>query len=310
MVALYRLMKHTSPVLTSARAEVVARVAATLHMLRTNRAATRLQAIERTAAAARISFAVRAADAIDALRAGLAEHDENGAPPPVLQLAGRSTDEKPLNRFLGWLLDPNRSRSALTLLRSLADFLKFDEFARALAVEGAPIDVRCEQAWPSEGGSARQPDLLILVPAHAPRAVLLIENKVNSGEGIEQYASYIASLAQLAAHHGLAATERQAYLLAPEDRDTPLGWTGAITHQALSEFLLRVANEATMPEWDRVVCFLVGDAFAHGAGTGHQLEAARSVLAQVSSSAPRPRDIQRVVALLPLPKPFRWRNQK
>ena len=88
-------------------------------------------------------------------------------------------------------------------------------------------------------------------------AAVLIENKVNSPEsGSGQYADYLEVLSKWA-----GSRESRAYLLAPDTRDKPSGWTASLQHCQIAGVFRRLAEETPgLPFWDRVLYgILTGD---------------------------------------------------
>src|SRR5262249_23539549 len=134
-----------------------------------------------------VSIGMRALDAqrwIDALKEAVACHEKNGIVPSLFDVMGLYGSERHHNRVLAWLLSPDAEHAAgRTILRAFARGLGCEVLEADLADPGTRIEVRGEMRWPDGAGSLRQPDLLVL----SPRALLLIENKVWSGEGEKQY---------------------------------------------------------------------------------------------------------------------------
>jgi hypothetical protein len=242
------------------------------------------------------------------LRAALDRHKAWGVPPPLLTLAKRSSDEKPYNRFLGWLLDPMRDHgAAIPALRGIARHLRFEALARDVEAaasdrteEGCSIEVRSELPWPVGAESRQEPDLLI----RGPCSLLLIENKVRSGESGDQFPPYLKALQKLAKVLNVPCEDARVHLLAPERREAPEGWGPTITHAELAGELMALAGSTDLPFWSRVLCFLVADAFKHERSLAHQLERARKVTSRLAGDPIRPADLLEMTNLLPLPNPF------
>lgn len=171
-----------------------------------------------------------------------------GAPPSLRQLVGVSNLEVPMNRALGWMLDPEQRGYAARLgLQAVARLLDYPTLEDDLE-QASPVSVLCE-ASPDYGITSRQPDLLI----RTVNAAVLIENKVWSAEsGPDQYSHYLDVVTEWAGDR-----ESRAYLLAPNKRDTPPGWSGSLTHVQLSDALRPLAVEPCLSFWDRVVYGLI-----------------------------------------------------
>lgn len=171
-----------------------------------------------------------------------------GAPPSLRQLVGISNLEVPMNRVLGWMLDPeSRGVAARLGLVVLARLLSFSVLASDVE-QGTGVVVLCE-ASPDLGITNRQPDLLI----GTENAAVLIENKVWSPEsGPDQYSHYLEVLTQWAGER-----EHRAYLLAPTERAIPEGWDGSLTHRQLGDALRPLVGESRISFWDRVVYGLI-----------------------------------------------------
>lgn len=171
-----------------------------------------------------------------------------GYPPSLRRVVGLSSLEVPMNRTLGWILNPQERGDAAR--RGLIELVKILDYPALLddLQRGLPIEVRTETS-PDESITNRAPDLTI----GSPHAVLLIENKVNAPEsGFDQYAHYLQTLVAWAGER-----EHRAYLLAPELRDPPPGWSGSLMHAQVAEALRPLTTDPTLSFWDRVVYALV-----------------------------------------------------
>ena len=182
------------------------------------------------------------------IRAEARERLMLGYPPSLRRVVGLSSLEVPMNKTLGWILDPHErgdaSRRGLAEIAKLLDYpVLLDDIQR-----GSPIVVITETS-PDESITSRAPDLTI----SSPHATLLIENKVNAPQsGFDQYAHYLKTLIAWSGER-----EHRAYLLAPELRERPSGWSGSLTHAQVAEALRPLATDPTLSFWDRVVYALV-----------------------------------------------------
>jgi hypothetical protein len=171
-----------------------------------------------------------------------------GAPPSLRRLVGISNLEVPMNRVIGWMLDPaSRGPAARSGLVALASLLGFAALSDDIE-QGSPLEVLVETS-PDLGITNRQPDLMI----RSQHAAILVENKVASPEsGTDQYTAYLDALRVWAGQR-----EYRAYLLAPTERSTPPGWDGSLSHQELADALRPLTVEPTLSFWDRVVYGLI-----------------------------------------------------
>jgi len=189
-------------------------------------------------------FARRVSEIRDEARARL----QIGDPPPLRHLFGRPDREVPMNKVLGWMLDPAlRGAPARRGLLKLAVALDYPALRDDIE-RGMPLTV-----WPETSPdleiTSRKPDLTI----ESPNATLLIENKVGAPEsGPDQYAHYLETLRRLA-----GAREHRAYLLVPDERNVPPGWSGQLTHRELASALRPLTQDDALPFWDRVVYGLI-----------------------------------------------------
>jgi hypothetical protein len=181
-------------------------------------------------------------------------------------VVGISNLEVPMNRVLGWMLDPeSRGLAARRGLVALSELLDF----RALVDDvkrGSGVRVWCE-ASPDPGITSRQPDLLI----RSDHAALLVENKVWSPEsGPDQYAHYLEVLRQWA-----GGRECRACLLASIQRETPEGWDHSLSHRQLAHALRPLVIDSEIPFWDRVVYGLIVSDLDPDTGSGRVQEIER-----------------------------------
>lgn len=124
---------------------------------------------------------------IDALKDAVQSAERTGLVPSLFDVMGLYGSERHHNRALAWLVSADADHGAgRAVLLAIARGLGCKELEADLADFKSPITVRSEMRWPEGAGSSREPDLLVL----SPRALLLIENKVSSGEGSRQYEEY------------------------------------------------------------------------------------------------------------------------
>jgi hypothetical protein len=292
----------------SERANIARKVAQRARDVRDEQTAHRLAVVRSVAAIGRATTQERGERLLSELHAALRQHEAWGVPPPLLTLAKRSSDEKPYNRFLGWLLDPARDhQAAIPALRAIARLLRFEALAHDIEAaasdrteKGCRIEVRSELRWPDGADSRQEPDLLIC----GPRSLLLIENKVRSGESGDQFGPYFTALQKLANASNVPREDARAHLLAPDRRETPEGWGPTITHAELAGELMALAGSKDLPFWSRVLCFFVADAFEHDRSLAHRLERARNLTSRLAVDSIRPADLLEMTELLPLPNPF------
>lgn len=267
---------------------------------------------QRKATAAQVEVVARIGErAIDpqrwlnALKEAVEEHEKVGLVPSLFDAMGLYGRERHHNRVLAWLLSPEAEHGAgsavlLTITRGLGcKVLEAD-----LADPKCMVEVRGEMRWPDGAGSSRQPDLLII----SPRALLLIENKVWSGEGYKQYEEYDAALRRLADKR--CAEEVRLFLAAPEERPTPPGWTGMIAHRELALWVTVAARSEGMTVWARTLCLLVAEEIAPSRRATH-VRAAKRLMARIGPRGFRAHDAREAREILEglgnavLP----WRNE-
>jgi hypothetical protein len=187
--------------------------------------------------------------------------------------------------------------------------LEFTELVRLLSNPQCEIEVRCEQVWPEGAGSSKQPDLLVLARDENACALLLIENKVYASESGIQYPRYRDALARLGGTTNRP-TAYRAFLLSPDAREKPDGWSGTLLHAQLADILEPVSRNSAIPTWDRAACYMVADAFRHADGLSMRVAELRELRARLRrTGTPSSGDLVRARELLSLslPKPLRWR---
>jgi len=282
------------------RIRIVTSVAALTKHLLEERQASRLAAVASVSKIARSMLDARGAQMLATLDESLRAHDATGTPPPLLRLAGISEMEKPHTRLLAWLLNPDRDhRASIPALQIIAEGLGFDALLRDLEKSPKSINLRAEQTWPHGAQSNKEPDILVI----SPNAILLLENKLGSGESGDQYGPYRDALSLLASRRKIPNNDARAHIVAPEMRTAPEGWGRTITYAELADWLLRIAA-AALPLWDRVLSYLVIEAFARSESTGERVTKARALSAELHQRPFRPADLLLLAELLPLPLPF------
>ncbi|WP_437301105.1 PD-(D/E)XK nuclease family protein [Sorangium sp. So ce426] len=252
--------------------EAIARVVAAAARV----AAQRKEAAGRIHAVARLGE--RAIDPqrwIDALQEAVQRAERTGLVPSLFDVMGLYGSERHHNRALAWLVSVDADHGAgRAVLLAIARGLGCKELEADLADFKSQITVRSEMRWPEGAGSSREPDLLVL----SPRALLLIENKVSSGEGSRQYEEYHEALQRLAKTRG--AVEACSFLAAPHDREVPPNWTGMVVHRDLARWVSSAAQAEGMTAWGRALCLLVAEEI-HPSGRANHLRAAKALLARV-----------------------------
>ncbi|WP_437712874.1 PD-(D/E)XK nuclease family protein [Sorangium sp. So ce448] len=238
----------------------------------------------------------RGRELLDELERQLDTYAKVGVAPPLFRVMGLNRFEKPYNRALAWLLDPAAEHGAgRAVLQVLARHIRFDALLHDVLRQGADVHVRGERPWPPEAASMREPDLLVLTE----HAVLLIENKVESGEsGQGQYSDYRTALKKLAAARDLDA---RAYLLTPDASETPESWHGVMTHAELADAIDEASRSQEVAAWDRALCTMVSEAFRGDQSTAARLGEAKRLRAQIARRGLALGLIRRLADLLPLP---------
>ncbi|WP_437926647.1 PD-(D/E)XK nuclease family protein [Sorangium sp. So ce291] len=256
----------------------------------------RAAALGRVASVAMRTVEQRGRELLAELERQLDAYAKVGVAPPLFRVMGLGRYEKPYNRALAWLLDPAADHGAgWPVLRALAMHIGFDALLHDVLRQGADVHVRGERPWPPEAASMREPDLLVLTE----HAVLLIENKVGSGEsGKGQYSDYRTALKRLAAARALDA---RAYLLTPDASETPEGWHGVITHAELADAIDEASRSQEVAAWDRALCTMVSEAFRADRSAAARLGQAKRLRAQIARRGLAVDLVRRLAELLPLP---------
>ncbi len=202
-----------------------------------------------------------------------------GAVPTLRQALGLEHREVPINRTLGWLLDPAAPHGAgVALLASFARWLGAD----GLADEASSATAWCEGGAPMWGD--REPDLLF----RSAGAALLIENKVNAPEGPRQFDDYAAAFALWSGGRA----SRKLVVMARDSRAVPAPFEFR-THGQLAGWISQEARNAALPTWTKTVLTMLGHDLSRVPSdvTMHQVEA---LLARSKS---RPLSIAEVLRL-------------
>jgi len=223
-----------------------------------------------------------------------------GCPPSFIRVAGQNHLEKPFNRLLAWLADPNGDHGCgVAFLKGLAQRVEFPELVEDLeqiaSGSGGPPLIRVEE--PLDGDdSGKEPDLAI----RTPRAALLLENKVWAPESGDQYAPYLAAFRSWAGPDRRA----RAYLCARSPRDTPPGWNDFLLHRHLADILLEMSRRSTrLPVWGRICAEMCAAALTE-ASDHEKVRLAWRVLDETKASAVTVDQIRRLQELSPLPEPI------
>jgi hypothetical protein len=178
---------------------------------------------------------------------------EGGCPPSFIRLAGQSHLEKPFNRLLAWMVNPEGNHGwGFGFLRLLAEKVGLPEMVADIADEcRGGLDIRAETSLDGDD-SRRMPDLAI----RTEHAALLLENKVWAPQsGDDQYVSYLALFRTWA-----GGRERRAVLCAREARDVPDDWTHFLPHRELANLLTCLADEnLDLPIWSRICAALCAE---------------------------------------------------
>lgn len=223
---------------------------------------------------------------------------EAGIPPSFIRLAGQSHLERPFNRLLAWMVDPDGDHGwGLSFLRLLAKKSGLPEMVADLDDRRAEgLDIRAEVTLDGDD-SGKMPDLAV----RTPNAALLLENKVWAMESGDQYAPYLRLFCKWAGNR-----EWRALLCAREVRDVPDDWTHFLLHRELAELLMNLAEpKSELPVWSRICAALCAEAL-------RERDLATTVRAAQELRRSRPGEhpaslldqISAMRKLLPLPRPI------
>jgi len=167
------------------------------------------------------------------LREKLAPWEEKGIPPDFVSIAGQSRLEKPLNKLLAWWSDPDAPHGLSSkFLSHLADCANLNSLRRDLE-NNERQEVYSEKSI--DDHSRLEPDLLI----RTKHSVLLLENKLRSGESGDQFSKYLDELT----NNWSGEREWKAILCAPDDRKPPKGWHKTITHSQIAGILRELSQD-------------------------------------------------------------------
>jgi hypothetical protein len=209
-------------------------------------------------------------------------------------VAGQSHLEKPLNRLLAWMVNPEGDHGwGLHFLLLLAQFVGLPELVADLE-KGSVIKIIAEQSF-EDDDSGKEPDLII----GTHHAALMLENKLWAPESGDQYGPYLTSFKSWA--KGRAS---KAVLSSPNDRVVPQGWDRCLLHQDLANLLMRIAHgETRTPVWGRISAAMCAVAFQRQ--SYHQtIIDARQALESAKQSTPSLEQVARLRGILPLPRPI------
>jgi hypothetical protein len=282
----------------------IERVARAIEAVIQARAATCVQAVDETAGIIKEHLQMWKEGLRQQLERELAELYV-GCPPSFIRVAGQSHLEKPFNRLLAWLANPDQDHGCGTaFLQGLAQQIKFPELMEDLeqiaSGSGGLIDIRAEEILDGDD-SGKQPDLIIRT-AHA---ALLLENKVYAPESGDQYSPY------LAAFHTWAGQSRgtRSVLCARSKRPVPDGWDEFLQHSDLADILLKMSRRTPgLPIWGRI-CAEMCAAALNETSNHEKVRLARKVLDETRKSPVTVEQIDRLRDLLPLPQPITpWRD--
>lgn len=223
---------------------------------------------------------------------------EAGIPPSFIRLAGQSHLEKPFNRLLAWMVDPEGDHGwGASFLRLLAEKLDLPEMVADLDdPRGGRLDIRAEVILDGDD-SGRMPDLAV----RTDHAALLLENKVWAMESGDQYSPYLELFRAWAGDR-----EWRAVLSAREIREVPLGWGLFLLHRELADLLTLLAEgERDLPIWSRVCAALCAEALRER-DLVTTLRAAQEIRRNQRADNPTSflDQISALRKLLPLPRPI------
>lgn len=234
----------------------------------------------------------------ESLRGQLTEElqawNQHGSPPSFVQVAGQSHLEKPFNRLLAWLTDPDAEHGlGNAFLMRLAERVGLCKMAEDLQ-NGEQPDIRAEEAV-EDDESGKEPDLM----ARTSRAALLLENKVWAQESGEQFGPYLDLFTRWAGPD----RETRAILCSRTSREVPKGWSSAILHSELARILYEIAHsEPGATTWGKISAVVCAVALEDST-FNERVREARAVLDETKAGSVTPRQINRLRRVLPLPQP-------
>ncbi|MGY6217583.1 hypothetical protein ACW73L_20695 [Methylolobus aquaticus] len=221
--------------------------------------------------------------------------DEHGTPLSFVRVAGQRHLEKPLNRLLGWLADPEGDHGlGSEFLIGLAGRMNLPEMVEDLQ-NGEKPEVKAEEAL-EDDDSGKQPDLL----ARTSRAALLLENKVWAPQSGDQYGPYLAVFTQ----HFAGDRKKRAFLCSRTPRNKPEGWDGTLLHSDLARILHDIAGgEGTFSTWGRIAAVVCAVAL-EDSEIGEKARQARELLKETHTASVNARHISQLRAAIPLAQPY------
>ena len=266
------------------RLEVLQSAIANVCLARRHLEEDQVRAVGRASKAAEASFAERANE----VRSQAEDLLNRGVPPSLRHLCGTRDLEVPMNRTLGWLLDPGETHGAGNApLLHLARGLDLATMASDLR-DQAPVSV-CVESSPDPARWWREPDFVV----ETPNAVLLLENKVLAPESDPgQYADYLSMVEELS-----DGRRWHAFLLARDNRECPPGWTGSLRHAELADILAPLCEARSLSAWTRIVGALVATDL-RDADLTTRIGPIRELLDRVPDGPLQPMEVRRLTRLL------------
>jgi len=216
-------------------------------------------------------------------------------------VAGQSQLEKPLNRLLAWWADPAGEHGMGTeFLKRLAMLVDLRAMVDDLD-HGERPEITSERNVDNDQ-SGKEPDLTV----RTANAALLLENKLWSPESGDQYHPYLQVLQRLAGE----SRQRRAVLCAHDKRAVPKGWDPSIRHHDLARILDELSQLEGAPLWGRIAAAICARSFEED-DASDRVTQARGLLEETAHSGITLRQISRLRAALPLPKPpTPWETQE
>ena len=223
-----------------------------------------------------------------------------GCPPSLIRVAGQSHLEKPFNRLLAWLVNPDGDHGCgaafVRFLAARANLPELEEdLDRIASGSGDLFEIRAEQTLDGDD-SGKEPDLAV----RTPHAALLLENKVWASESGDQYGPYLAIFRRWAGPD----RKTRALLCARLPRDIPSGWDGFLPHAELAQILYEVSRcKAGVSAWGRICAVMCATALRDA--SDHEIvRGARHLLDETKNSPVNTDQIIRLREVLPLPRPI------